>query len=60
MDSRAWPRSFPPSFNPANIMEATIDGFKQRRALREGLDLDRIRGTLNRLIDEAIQQRGTP
>ena len=28
------PRSFPPSFNPANIMESTIDGIKQRRALQ--------------------------
>jgi len=52
------PRSFPPSFNPANIMEAKIEGFKQRRALRESLDLDRIRGGLNRMIDEALQHRG--
>ena len=52
------PRSFPPSFNPANIMEATIDGIKQRRALRESLDLERIRGGLNKMIDEALQHRG--
>jgi arylsulfatase A-like enzyme len=52
------PRSFPPSFNPANIMESTLDSMKQKKALAEGLDLDRIRGNLNRMIDEHIQQRG--
>jgi arylsulfatase len=52
------PRSFPPSFNPANIMETTIEGIKQRRALRESLDVERIRGGLNRMIDEALQHRG--
>jgi arylsulfatase len=52
------PRSFPPSFNPANIMESMIDGIKQRRALKESLDLERIRGGLNRMIDEALQHRG--
>ena len=40
------PRSFPPSFNPANIMESTMDAIKQKKALKEGLDLDRIRGRL--------------
>jgi len=38
------PRSFPPSFNPANIMESTLDSMKQKKALTEGLDLERIRG----------------
>jgi arylsulfatase len=52
------PRSFPPSFNPANIMESTIDGVKQRRELRESIDLERIRGGLNKMIDEALQHRG--
>jgi arylsulfatase len=52
------PRSFPPSFNPANIMESTLDSMKQRKAMAEGLDLDRIRGNLNRMIDQQIQQRG--
>ena len=52
------PRSFPPSFNPANIMESTLDSMKQKKALREGLDLDRIRGNLNRMIDQHLQQRG--
>ncbi len=52
------PRSFPPSFNPANIMESTLDTMKQKKALAEGLDLDRIRGNLNRMIEQQIQQRG--
>jgi hypothetical protein len=50
------PRSFPPSFNPANIMESTLDTMKQRKALAEGLDLERIRGGLNRMIYQQIQQ----
>lgn len=52
------PRSFPPSFNPANIMESIMDTIKQKKALTESLDLDRIRGNLNRMIDQQIQQRG--
>jgi len=52
------PRSFPPSFNPANIMESTLDTMKQKKALAEGLDVDRIRGNLNRMIEQQIQQRG--
>src|ERR1700677_750306 len=52
------PRSFPPSFNPANIMETTMDTVKQKKALTEGLDLDRIRGNLNRMIEQQLQQRG--
>ena len=52
------PRSFPPSFNPANIMESTLDAMKQKKALAEGLDVDRIRGNLNRMIEQQIQQRG--
>ena len=51
------PRSFPPSFNPANIMESTLDSMKQKKALTEGLDLDRIRGNLNRMIEQQIQNR---
>jgi arylsulfatase A-like enzyme len=52
------PRSFPPSFNPANIMESTMDTIKQKKAFTEGLDLDRIRGNLNRMIEQQLQQRG--
>ena len=52
------PRSFPPSFNPANIMESTLDTIKQKKAMTEGLDLDRIRTGLNRMIDKQLQDRG--
>jgi arylsulfatase A-like enzyme len=52
------PRSFPPSFNPANILESTMDTIKQKKALTEGMDLDRIRGNLNRMIEQQLQQRG--
>jgi arylsulfatase len=52
------PRSFPPSFNPANIMESTMDTMKQKKALTEGLDLDRIRGNLNKMIEQQLQNRG--
>jgi arylsulfatase A-like enzyme len=52
------PRSFPPSFNPANIMESTLDNMKEKKALTEGLDVERIRGNVNRLIDQQLQQRG--
>ena len=38
------PRSFPPSFNPANIMEATLDAIKRREAFKKNLDLDGARG----------------
>ena len=52
------PRSFPPSFNPANIMESTLDSIKRREAFKENLDLDKVRGELNRMIGEAVQQGG--
>ena len=52
------PRSFPPSFNPANILEGEMDSIKRRKSFKKNLDLDRIRGGLNRMIDEQIQQRG--
>jgi hypothetical protein len=39
-------------------MESTLDTMKQKKALAEGLDLDRIRGNLNRMIDQQLQQRG--
>ena len=51
------PRSFPPSFNPANILESTMDTLKQKDALKAGLDLDRIRGNLERMIEQH-QKRG--
>lgn len=52
------PRSFPPSFNPANILESEMDSIKRREDFKKNLDLDRIRGGLNRMINERIQQQG--
>jgi len=51
------PRSFPPSFNPANIMESTLEGIKQKRAVMQSLDVDRIRANVNKMIQDAIQNR---
>jgi arylsulfatase len=51
------PRSFPPSFNPANVMESTLDDIKRREAFKQNLDLERIRGGLNQMIDDALQHR---
>ena len=51
------PRSFPPSFNPANILESTLDGIKQRQELRRSIDPERVRGTLNEIIKQQIEQR---
>lgn len=52
------PRSFPPSFNPANILVSMLDGIKQLQEFRKNLDLDRIRGGLNRIIDQRLQSPG--
>jgi arylsulfatase A-like enzyme len=52
------PRSFPPSFNPANIMESTLDAIKRREAFRENLDLDKVRGALDRMIHQQLQSGG--
>jgi hypothetical protein len=50
------PRSFPPSFNPANILEGMMDGIKEKKALIDGMDVDKVRAGLNRIIQEQIQQ----
>ena len=52
------PRSSPPSFNPANIMEQTLDDIKTRKMLKESVDPERIRGRLNQMIDKQLQERG--
>jgi arylsulfatase len=52
------PRSFPPSFNPANIMESMMNGLKNRDMLRQSVDVDRLRGQLNRLIQQQIETIG--
>ncbi|VIO76586.1 arylsulfatase [Bradyrhizobium ivorense] len=53
------PRSFPPSFNPANIMAEVVDSAKDARAkqaVREQ-SIDRIRANLRQMIDQQMQQR---
>ena len=52
--------AFPPSFNPANIMEDTIDAIKQKEAFKKGLDLERIRANLNQMIDQRMQNPAGP
>lgn len=54
------PRSFPPSFNPANIMEEEMDSLKRKDAFKKNLDLDRIRGRLNQMIDDRMLEHTTP
>ncbi len=51
------PRAFPPSFNPADIVESTLDSIKQREEFRQNLDLERVRSGLNNMIHEALQHR---
>jgi arylsulfatase len=51
------PRAFPPSFNPANIMESMMDGIKQKKALTDGIDMEKVRTNLNRIIQEQVQGR---
>src|ERR1700761_3867250 len=51
------PRSFPPSFNPANILEGMMDGIKQKKALTEGIDVEKVRSGLNRIIEQQLQNR---
>jgi arylsulfatase len=52
------PRSFPPSFNPANMLEDEMDQIKRRESFKKSLDIDRIRGGLNKMIDERMLERG--
>ncbi|WP_454617595.1 arylsulfatase [Bradyrhizobium cenepequi] len=51
------PRSFPPSFNPANVMEGMLDDLKTRKMLKEGLDPEQVRGALDRMINRQLQGR---
>jgi arylsulfatase A-like enzyme len=52
------PRAFPPSFNPANVLESFMDDLKTRKMLREGIDPEQVRGALDRLIGQQLQNRG--
>ena len=51
------PRSFPPSFNPANIMEETLEDLKTKKMLRESVDPQRVRGTLDEMIKKQIEEQ---
>ena len=51
------PRSFPPSFNPANILGETLDDYKTRKMLKESVDPERIRGEINKMIQKQMQER---
>ena len=52
------PRSFPPSFNPANILESTLNSIKERRELRQEVDPERIRAAVTRMIQQQLQIPG--
>jgi len=54
------PRSFPPTFVPANILEETLDDIKDNRAKAgdRAKSIDKIRAGVNQLIDQQLQQRG--
>ena len=51
------PRSFPPSFNPANILEQTLDDYKTRKMLKENIDPEKVRGALDRIIRQRMQNQ---
>ena len=52
------PRSFPPSFNPANILEQTMDDIKTRKMLRESIDPEQISGQFNKMFEQQLKERG--
>jgi len=54
------PRSFPPSFIPATILEETLDDIKDNRAKtgERAKSIDKIRSGVNQLIEQQLQQRG--
>lgn len=52
------PRSVPPSFNPANVMESTLEGIKENNRLKGEIDANKLRDRLNNLIEQQFQQRG--
>jgi arylsulfatase len=54
------PRSFPPSFNPTNILDETLDDIKDNRAKagQRAQSIDKIRSGVNQMIEQQLQQRG--
>jgi arylsulfatase len=51
------PRSLPPSFNPANVMEQTLETIKAKEMLKKSIDPQRIRGTLNEMIKQQLEKQ---
>lgn len=54
------PRSLLPSFNPPNVMESVLNGMKEDKRLKDGLDLDRIRSGLDKMIEDQLRERRRP
>ena len=54
------PRSFPPSFVPATILEEQMDDIKDNRARagQRAQSIDKIRSGVNQMIEQQLQQRG--
>jgi arylsulfatase A-like enzyme len=54
------PRSFPPSFVPATILEEQLDEIKDNRARagQRAQSIDKIRSGVNQMIEQQLQQRG--
>jgi hypothetical protein len=54
------PRSFPPSFVPATILEEQLDEIKDNgaRAGQRAQSIDKIRSGVNQMIEQQLQQRG--
>jgi arylsulfatase len=54
------PRSFPPSFVPANILEEQLDDIKddRKKAGQRAQSIDKIRSGVNQMIEQQLQQRG--
>jgi hypothetical protein len=40
-------------------MSETLEDYKTKKMLKESVDPNRIRGTLNKMIDQQIQERGS-
>jgi arylsulfatase len=41
-------------------MEEEMDGLKRKEAFKKNLDLDRIRGRLNQMIDDRMLEHSAP
>ena len=54
------PRAFPPSFNPTNILEETLDDIKDERAKagQRARSIEKIRSGVDQMIEQQLRQRG--